>query len=65
MGPRSIEVNAPLLDKHLSFAEAVEQFPIQELISELAIEAFTIAVLPRTAWRDVGCLGTQAFEPVS
>lgn len=42
----------------------MEQLPIQKLISELAIEAFAIAVLPQTTWRDVGGLGAQAIEPV-
>lgn len=43
-----IKVNAPLLNQYLGFAFAIEQIPLKQLISELAIEAFAVAVLPRT-----------------
>ena len=31
-------VNPPLLDQYLGFSEGVEQFPIQQLVSELGVE---------------------------
>ena len=52
MRTQCVEVNAPLLDQYLRFAHAVEQLAIEPLISELAVKALAIAVLPRTAWFD-------------
>lgn len=38
-----VVVTTPLFSQHLSLLQAVEDFPIQKLISELAIERFTVA----------------------
>ncbi len=57
-------MNAPLLDQNSGFAQAVEQFAIEPLISELTVKALAIPVLPRAAWRDVGGVGAQALEPI-
>ena len=59
-----IEVNAPLLNQYLGVTEAVEQLSIEELISELAVKALAVAVLPWATWRDVCRLGPQALQPV-
>lgn len=37
----------PLLDQDLCFTEAVEDFPVQHFIAEVAVEAIAIATLPR------------------
>lgn len=59
MRTQCVEVNAPLLDQNSGFAQAVEQFAIEPLISELTVKALAIPVLPRAAWRDVGGVGAQ------
>ena len=57
VGPDCVVVDAPLLDQNLSFAQVVEDFTVEQLIPEPAIEAFTVSVLPRASWFNVGCLG--------
>ena len=57
-------MNAPLLNQYPRFAQAVEQLAIEPLISELAVKALAIPVLPRAAWRDVGGFSAQALEPI-
>ena len=64
MWTQCVEVNAPLLNEHPRFAQAVEQLPIEPLIAELAVKALAIPVLPWAAWRDVGGVGAQALEPI-
>ena len=54
MRTQCVEVNAPLLDQNSGFAQAVEQFAIEPMISKLAVKALAIPVLPRAARRDVG-----------
>src|SRR5665213_3526565 len=55
---------APLADDDLGFLQAVEDLTVEQLVAQLAVEAFTIAVLPRTARRDVESLGTHARQPL-
>jgi hypothetical protein len=57
-------MNAPLLYEHPRFAQAVEQLAVEPLISELAVKALAITVLPRAARRDVGGVSAQALEPI-
>jgi len=54
MRTQRVEMNAPLLNEHPRFAQAVEQLAVEPLISELAVKALAIPVLPRAARRDVG-----------
>ena len=65
MRTQCVEVNAPLLNQYPRLAQAVEQLAIEPLISELAVKALAIPVLPWAAWRDVGGVGAQALEPIS
>jgi hypothetical protein len=39
MRTQGVEVNAPLLNEHSRFAQAVEQLPIEPLIPKLAVKA--------------------------
>src|SRR5665213_2282792 len=55
---------APLADDDLGFLQAVEDLTVEQLVAQLAVEAFTIAVLPRTARRDVEGLSTDARQPL-
>lgn len=65
MRPCGIVVAAPGLDQDLCLAQIEEDFPRQQLIAQLAVEAFAVAVLPRAAWCDVERLDADPFEPVS
>jgi hypothetical protein len=38
-------VPAPLLDQHLGFPDRVEHLAVQQLVAQLAVEAFHVAVL--------------------
>jgi len=44
--PERVVLNAPLFDQHLSLPEGVEDLSIKDFVSELAVEAFAIPVLP-------------------
>ena len=58
-----VVVIAPLLDDDLCFLEAVEDFLVEALIAQLAVEGLAIAVLPWTARLDVEGLGPEPGEP--
>ena len=47
MRPSLVVVYAPLLDDHLGFAQALEDFAIEAFIPELDIERLAVAILPR------------------
>ena len=50
-------MDAPLLDQNARFIQAVEQFAIQELVSEFSVETFTVTVLPRAPGFYIRSLG--------
>jgi hypothetical protein len=56
MRPYLVIVFNPFTHNNLSFFKAVEDLPIQKVVSEGAVKAFTKAILPRTTWRNVGSL---------
>ena len=47
-------MDAPFLDDHLRFFETVEDLTVETFISELAIEGFTVSILPWRSWLIVG-----------
>lgn len=47
MRAHGVEVLSPGLDQHLGFTKAGEDLQVEQLVSELAAEAFAVAVLPR------------------
>lgn len=55
---------SPLFDQHLRFCQRVEDLAVQAFISEFSIEAFTIAVFPRTSRLDVERLHIQFAKPI-
>ena len=59
-----VVVLAPLLDQHLGFGQAVEHLAPKQLVTQLAVEALHVAVLPRTTRLDVSCLGAHALDPI-
>lgn len=50
--PECVVLPPPVLDNDLGLLQRKEQLPIQQLISELAVEALVVSVLPRTAGLD-------------
>lgn len=44
VGPHGVVVAAPRLDQHADLGEAAEDFAVQELVSERAVEALAVAV---------------------
>ena len=53
----------PALDDDLGFAKRVEDFAVEQLVSQARVEAFDIAVLPGAARFDVGGLCTDCADP--
>jgi hypothetical protein len=51
---------APLLDDDLGFVETVENFAVENIIAQLAVEVFAISVLSRAARLDVQGLRAHA-----
>ena len=58
MRPNRVVVPPPTLNDDLCFFQRVEDLAIQKLISQLRVEALTIAILPGAARHDVSGLGT-------
>jgi len=53
-----------MLDQDLSFFQRVEDLRVQELIAKLAVEAFTVTVLPRAARLDEQRADVQPCQPL-
>ena len=62
MGSHRIVHPPPLLDEYRCPGQCVEDLSVQELVSQFAVEALVVAVLPRTA-RDVEGLDPQPGQP--
>lgn len=56
---------APGLDQDFRLPEIIEDFPRQQLVSELGVEALAVSILPRRAWFDVERLHADALEPIA
>ena len=54
---------APAFDQYLRLLQCVEDFCVQNFISQFAVEAFVVTVLPRAARRDVERLHTDPAQP--
>src|SRR6516164_6632781 len=63
--PDGVEVQAPAFSQHAQFLDRVEDFAIEELISQLAVERFAVAVLPRRSGFDVECLRAGVDQPLT
>ena len=61
----SVVVPSPLLDQVRRFFQGIEDLHVQQLVSELAVEAFAVAILPWTARLDEQRADIQPFEPVT
>lgn len=58
-------VFSPLFDQDLRLAQAVEDFTVEQLVSETCVEALAVAILPRRSRLDVGRLGADGCDPVA
>ena len=63
MRPYGVVVASPGFDDDLGLLQCVEDFAVEQLIAQFAIEAFVIAVLPRASRFDVRGLGTNRGDP--
>ena len=53
----------PLLDQCLGLFHRAENLPVEQLVSELAVEAFIVPVLPWATWLDKEGLHADPFKP--
>ncbi len=60
MRPDSIVMASPARDGDPGFLQCADELTVERLVTELRVEAFTIAVLPGAAWFDVSGLAPIA-----
>ena len=53
----------PLLDQYPGLFHRAENLAIEQLISELAVEAFIVSILPWASWFDEEGLHTDPLKP--
>src|SRR3954463_94543 len=58
-----VVVPTPAFNHHLGFTQAVEDLAIQQFVAQARVERLHISILPWTARRDVGRLGTDHRNP--
>jgi hypothetical protein len=63
--PLLVVVLAPALGDDLCLLQAVEDLAVEKLVSQLAIEALAVAVLPGAAWLNEQGLRADLGKPVS
>ena len=59
-----IVIHPPSIQNVSRLSQAQEQFAIQTLIPQLAIKAFHVSILPRTARLDEQCSDLRFLEPL-
>ena len=64
MGTMSVVMPSPPLDQDRGFLEGVEDLHVQQLVSELAVETFAVAIFPGTAGLDEQRADIEPFQPV-
>lgn len=65
MRPDRVVVLAPLLDHDRGLGQGVEDFTVQEFITQFPVEGLHVAILPRTSGLDVGGLRTDGRNPLA
>jgi hypothetical protein len=53
VGSEGIVFYSPPFDEYLRLPECVKDLSIQQFVSELTVETFTVAVFPGTPWFDI------------
>ena len=64
VGPLPVVVDAPVLDDHAGFEQAVELPAVEEFVAEAAVERLDPCVLPRRAGIDEHARGVVESAPV-
>ena len=64
MGSDVIVFFEPSIDRDLRLFDTVEPFCVSGFMAKDAIEAFVVAVFPRTAWIDLDRLHTNLSKPI-
>ena len=64
VGSHGIEMPSPALDQKLGLPQRIEYLIIQKLVSEFAVEAFIVSVLPKAPGFDVQGLHANPRQPV-
>jgi len=65
MRANRVVMPSPAFDEDSCLLQSVEDFSIEKLIAQLAVEAYIISVLPWAAWFDVKCFDTDTAQPVT
>ena len=65
MWPDGIVVTPPGFDHDPGLLQTVEDLTVEELVAQLAVEAFAIAIFPGASGFDVGGPGANSGNPVS
>jgi len=55
---------SPVFDDDLRLLERVEDFAVEQFVTELRVEALAIAVFPWASRHDVGGFGTDCCDPL-
>ena len=64
MGTDGVIVTAPTFDDDLSFPQRVEDFAVEQFVTQACIKTFDEAILSGAAWCDVGGLGAHGRDPI-
>ena len=64
MRPDCIKVAPPTFDDDLGLAQRIEDFAIEQFITQACVEALDVAVFPWTAWLDIGRLCADGCDPL-
>ena len=56
---------SPALNEHSGLGECVKDLSVEQLVSELSIKRFVVAVLPRTSGFNEQGLGSDALQPLA
>ena len=64
MRANPIVMTPPALDDDLRLTQRVEDLTVEEFVTQARIEALNVAVLPRTARRDVGGFRPDGRDPI-
>jgi len=65
MWPHRVVVSPPAIDQDLRFTKCVKDLTVEQLVTQLAVEALNKPVLPRTPRLDVQCRHPHIAQPVS
>ena len=64
MRPDCIEVAPPTFDDDLGLPQRVEDFTVEQFITQACVEAFDVTILPGAAWCDVSGLCADRCDPL-